>query len=182
MDVPTIHAERLDLVSVSSTLIESLREGRRVDAEAALGAPIPAAWPDEGDRGFLGRRLEQMRRDPEVQRWLVRALVLRDEEAMIGHAGFHGLPGSQGLTAGKAEFGYTVFPGHRGRGYATEAAEALMDWAESQGIHDFVASVSPGNAPSLAIVHKLGFVQTGDQWDEEDGLELVFELSRRATV
>jgi L-amino acid N-acyltransferase YncA len=57
-----------------------------------------------------------------------------------------------------------------------------MGWAEGQGIHDFVASVSPDNAPSLAIVHKLGFVQTGDQWDEEDGLELVFELSRRTTV
>jgi RimJ/RimL family protein N-acetyltransferase len=182
MDVPTIHAERLDLVSMSPAFMEALIEGRRADAEAVLGAAIPAEWPDEGDLGFLRRRVEQMRKDPDVQRWLVRALVFREEAAMIGHAGFHGAPGTQGLAAGKAEFGYTVFPAYRGRGYATETAEALMGWAEGEGIHDFVASVSPDNAPSLAIVHKLGFVQTGDQWDEEDGLELVFELSRRATV
>jgi hypothetical protein len=29
---------------------------------------------------------------------------------------------------------------------------------------------------SLGIVQRLGFVQTGQQWDDEDGLELVFEL------
>jgi RimJ/RimL family protein N-acetyltransferase len=182
VDVPLIHARRLDLVSMSPAFMEALIDGRRQDAEAALGAAIPEEWPDEDDTGFLARRLEQMRRDPEVQPWLVRGLVLRPEKTMIGHAGFHGLPGTQGLAAGKAEIGYTVFPEHRGRGYAIEAAEALMGWAESRGIHDFVASVSPDNAPSLAIVQKLGFVQTGDQWDEEDGLELVFELGRPAAV
>ena len=182
MDVPPIHAERLDLVSMSPAFMQALIEGRRRDAEAELGAAIPDEWPTEGGVGFLGRRLEQMQAEPEVQGWLVRALVLRLDGTMIGHAGFHGSPGTQGLADGKAELGYTVFPEHRRRGYATEAAEALMGWAESQGIHDFVASVSPDNEPSLAIVHKLGFVQTGDQWDEEDGLELVFELSRRASV
>jgi RimJ/RimL family protein N-acetyltransferase len=54
-----------------------------------------------------------------------------------------------------------------------------MDWAhEEKGIGRFIASVAPTNDPSLAIVRKLGFVQTGEQWDEEDGLELVFELER----
>jgi hypothetical protein len=28
----------------------------------------------------------------------------------------------------------------------------------------------------MNLIRKLGFRQTGDQWDEEDGLELVFEL------
>ena len=43
-------------------------------------------------------------------------------------------------------------------------------------ISSFVASVAPDNEPSLAIVHKLGFVRTGEHWDDEDGLEHVFEL------
>jgi RimJ/RimL family protein N-acetyltransferase len=52
-----------------------------------------------------------------------------------------------------------------------------MGWATSaHGIRRFVASVSPTNQPSLAIVRKLGFLQTGVQWDGEDGEELVFEL------
>jgi len=36
--------------------------------------------------------------------------------------------------------------------------------------------VSPDNEPSLNLVRKLGFAQTGSQIDEIDGLELVFEL------
>ena len=74
------------------------------------------------------------------------------------------------------EIGYTIFEPWRGRGYATEAARALMEWARAEhGIRRFIASVAPGNAPSLAIVRRLGFEQTGEQWDEEDGLELVWE-------
>ena len=38
-----------------------------------------------------------------------------------------------------------------------------------------VASVSPRNAASLALVRSLGFRQVGEQIDEVDGLELVFE-------
>ena len=110
----------------------------------------------------------------------MRAVILREPvRTMIGHAGFHGQPGVNGKQDPEAvELGYTIFEPHRGHGYATEAAQALMDWArEEKGISRFFASVAPDERPSLAIVRKLGFVQTGEQWDEEDGLELVFELS-----
>ena len=33
--------------------------------------------------------------------------------------------------------------------------------------------------PSLVLVAQLGFQQTGVQWDEEDGEELVFEVTAR---
>jgi RimJ/RimL family protein N-acetyltransferase len=176
--VPAIHSERLDLVSLSAEVVEALLEGRLSEAEVLLSVPLPEGWPDADVKPFLRLRLEQMRRDAGAQRWLVRALVRRSDGTMVGHAGFHGPPGTGGLDPGKAELGYTVFPAFRGQGFAFEAALALIDWAEGEGIHRFVASVGPWNAPSLAIVRKLGFVQTGEQWDEEDGLELVFELDR----
>jgi RimJ/RimL family protein N-acetyltransferase len=179
VDVPPIRSERLDLVSLSPALVEAVLAGRREEAETQLSFPLPDLWPDDV-APFLRMRLEQMRRDPEAQKWLIRALVLRGDEQMIGHAGFHGPPGTTGLAPGKAELGYTVYPPFRGRGYATEAAVALMDWAESEGVRQFVASIGPWNEPSLAIARKLGFTQTGEQWDEEDGLELVFELDRSA--
>ena len=40
-----------------------------------------------------------------------------------------------------------------------------------------MASVSPENVASLALVGKLGFVRVGRQWDADDGQELVLELA-----
>jgi RimJ/RimL family protein N-acetyltransferase len=92
-----------------------------------------------------------------------------------------GVNARQNLAA--VELGYTIFPAYRGHGYATRAATILMDIAEERGgIRHFVLSVGPHNEPSLAIVRKLGFVRTGEQMDEIDGLEYVFELSRSASA
>jgi ribosomal-protein-alanine N-acetyltransferase len=176
VDEPAIRSARLDLVSMSPAFLEALLDGRRDEAATLLGAPLPDGWPGEHDEGFLRLRLTQMREDPDSRQWLVRAIILRDSGAMAGHAGFHGPPGAHGLPAETVELGYTVFPPFRNRGYATEVAVALAGWAEARGMRHLVASVSPGNEPSLAIIRKLGFVQTGEQWDEEDGLELVFKL------
>jgi [ribosomal protein S5]-alanine N-acetyltransferase len=173
-----IRSRRLDLVSMSAAFVEAVLEGRRAAAARLVGAALPRDWPDRRDLGFLNLRLAQMQKDPETQPWLVRALVLREpRRTMVGHAGFHGPPGVNGPRHPDAvELGYTVFPPFRGRGLATEAVGALLDWASSEhGMRRFVASVAPGNEPSLAIVRKLGFVQTGQQWDDEDGLELVYE-------
>jgi L-amino acid N-acyltransferase YncA len=58
---------------------------------------------------------------------------------------------------------------------------ALIAAAEAQGIGRFIASVGPENEPSLAIVRRLGFVEVGRHWDDEDGEELEFELISDAT-
>jgi ribosomal-protein-alanine N-acetyltransferase len=166
---------------MSPSFIEAALDGRREKAAALAGIELADEWPGEDDRGLLKLRLRQMHADPAVQEWLVRAVTLRRAgRPMVGHAGFHGPPGTNATgRADAVELGYTVFPDHRGRGYATEVAEAMMDWAAREhAIRRFMASVSPENAPSLAIVRKLGFEQTGEQWDELDGLELVFELER----
>jgi ribosomal-protein-alanine N-acetyltransferase len=176
--VPPIRARRLDLVSMSPEFIGALLEGNRDEAEAAIEIDLPEGWPDDNTWGFLRMRFGQLQREPEAQQWLGRALVLRGPSTMVGYAGFHGPPGSNALEQADAvELGYTVFQPFRRRGYAAEAAEALMGWArEHHGISYFVASVSPANDPSLALVRKLDFVHVGERMDDVDGLELVFEL------
>ena len=180
----SITSARLDLVSLDAATVEALLSGRRAAAARAIGAVVPDDWPDPHDQNFLRLRLGQLRRDAGMSQWLVRAVVLRAEAKMVGHAGFHGSPGVNGpAKEGALEVGYTIFAANRGRGLATEAVDALIRWAhEEHRITDFIASISPGNAPSLAVVRKLGFVQTGDHWDDEDGLELVFERSLPAQV
>jgi len=169
-----IHSERLDLFSMHPDAVACLAAGDRAGAEAALALRLPVGWPEPSDLGWLGYRRGQMEKDPGVRLWLMRAVVVRSEPGqMIGNIGFHGRP-----VDGKAEIGYEISPPQRRRGYASEAVRALIEWARREhGVQGFIASVSPGNAASRGLISKLGFERTGQQWDDEDGLELVFQLN-----
>ena len=178
MDVPTIRTPRLDLVSMTPEFMDAVLGGRLGEAQEELGAALPTGSIDAALERFLGHRVGQLRKDPDVQKWLARAMVRKEgRRVMIGNVGFHGEPGVNAASAPDAlEIGYGVGPEHRRKGYATEAVEGLIGWARSEGIQHFVASVAPDNEPSLAIIRKLGFVRTGEHIDPEDGLEHVFEL------
>ena len=77
------------------------------------------------------------------------------------------------------ELGYWIEPASRRRGYAAEAIHGLMEWAGTEhAVRRFILSISPGNAASLGLARKLGFVEVGRHLDDEDGEELVFELRR----
>ena len=171
-DVEPIRSERLELLSLARPFREAVVRGQRRRAERILGVKLPADFP--GPEGWRFRRRHlQLEAHPELERWLIRLMVLRESREVIGTMGFHGAPDAEG----RLELGYQVFPPHRRLGYATEAARALIGWAhEREGITRFLASVAPTNAPSLAVVRKLGFVESGSRIDEAEGLELVFEL------
>ncbi|OOO40163.1 N-acetyltransferase [Rhizobium sophoriradicis] len=54
------------------------------------------------------------------------------------------------------ELGWFVYDGHEGRGYATEAALALRDWAFSAlKLSSLVSYIAPGNAASVAVAERL---------------------------
>jgi ribosomal-protein-alanine N-acetyltransferase len=167
----------IELYPLTPAFLEAILDGRREEAESLLDAELPAEFPREGERRFLALRLRQMREDARFEDWSPFAVVL--EGRMIGHAGYHGPPGSNTKQNPDAvEIGYTIEPEYRRCGYARAAATELIRRAEERGIHHVIACSSPGNEPSLAIIRGLGFTQTGEAMDEEDGLELVFELER----
>ena len=157
--------------------LEAVLDGDRDRAAQVLAVELPEDVVREGARRFFELRLRQMREDPRFLEWCPHAVVL--EGTMIGHAGYHGPPGVNAKQNPDAvEIGYTIEEPYRGRGYATAAATELLRRAEERGIRHFVACTAPDNEPSLAIIRRLGFTQTGEAMDEEDGLELVFELER----
>lgn len=168
-----VRSARLRLVLLDRKLIGAALEDDRQRVQTLLGASLPTAWPAERDKRLLGRRDRQMREDPDSAPWLLRAIVLTDAAAMIGHIGFHEPPDERGFV----EVGYSVVAERRRRGYAREAVKALFEWASARGVNGFRASVGPWNEPSLRLIAQFGFHQTGVQWDEEDGEELVFEVA-----
>jgi RimJ/RimL family protein N-acetyltransferase len=164
-----IFTERLELMPLPPVILEAIA---RADASAVarrLDAAVPEGWTDTIP---ARERLEQLAADPSEQPWLVRAVVLRAPRQVVGNVGFHGPPDDQG----RVEIGYGTVASQRRHGYAREAIAGLTDWAFATGeARVCVASVSPRNAASLALVRSLGFRQVGEQIDELDGLELVFE-------
>lgn len=170
MKVEPIRTERMELVALAPETIRDLIAGHRDDAERAIGLTLPAEFPTREDlAGFLPIQFQRMQAEPGKRQWMARLMVSARDGA-VGHCGFHGPP----ETVGRAEIGYTVFTEFRGRGFAKEAALGLVTWAFAQGAREVYATVSPANAPSLAVVKALGFTQVGTQEDEIDGLELVF--------
>jgi ribosomal-protein-alanine N-acetyltransferase len=172
-----IRSERLELPLLSLHQLDRLAAGDGASVGADLHAILPVPWLDEV-RWLAGMRAQQLRLRPADGPWLLRPILLRAPDGglhAIGYLNFHGGPDERGMV----EVGYTLLPGARGHGYAIEAVRAAFDWATRvHGIHLFRASVAPDNERSLSLIAKLGFRQTGDQWDEQDGLELVFELDR----
>jgi RimJ/RimL family protein N-acetyltransferase len=164
-----IRTERLELVPLGANLIEALLDG------GGLPFAVPADWPDEHDARFLRMRLRQLGEQPERIDWPVYAIVREGE--MVGHIGYHGPPGVNARNAeGSVEVGYTVFPEHRRQGIAGEAVRGVLARTSERGVERVIASVAPDNDPSLALVRRLGFVEVGRHWDDEDGEELEFEL------
>jgi RimJ/RimL family protein N-acetyltransferase len=172
--IPTIRTARLDLVHMSIPMMRALVARNVAAAEHEIGASIPPDLPEHLDH-FLRYRLAQLDADPSILHWLARAMVLTDAEGrrrVIGTIGFHGAPDPHG----RLEVGYRIEPEYRRKGYTREAVRGMFDWAGAEhGVHRFIASVRPDNEASLGLVRGFGFVQTGTQMDDIDGLELVLE-------
>lgn len=118
---------------------------------------------------------EALAADPDYAPWSVRAMLLKPELEMVGHIRFHSRPDPEYLhpyARDAIEFGFTVFEPFRRRGFASEAAAGIMQWAaEQHGVQRFIATVSPDNAPSQAVLAKLGFRKVGQHIDDDDGPE-----------
>jgi ribosomal-protein-alanine N-acetyltransferase len=160
---------RLRLVPLTPSLLGAVASGDLAEVERQLGARVGTGWED-GVPAEL--RLEQLAADASEQPWLVRAMVASTPRQVIGCVGFHAPPDDDG----RVEIGYDIVASERRKGYAREGIRALLDWAWATGrVRACVASVNPRNAPSLALIRAFGFRHVGEQIDEIDGLELVFE-------
>lgn len=89
------------------------------------------------------------------------AVELRETGEFIGRAGTH-LPIRVGWPG--LEIGWTLHPDHWGRGYATEAGRAAIDWAfANHDVNELVSVILPENTPSQQVAQRLGFTWREDR-------------------
>lgn len=101
------------------------------------------------------------------------AVVERDSRKLVGFCGFF-VCEAYGIT-----LGYGILPDARGRGLATEAADAVLTWAEQHNL-DVHASIRPPNPASERVLQKIG-MQFVERQQDQHGERLVFRRRRTST-
>ena len=94
--------------------------------------------------------------------WLVE---WRDTGEAIGTIGMKAKP-----HYGWTEFGYLFKRAFWGQGIATEAAAAVLKWADAAGVTPLYARVLPDHTPSVRVLQRAGFefVRVGPPEDDFD--------------
>jgi len=163
-------------VALTRPVLVALHDRDLAAASALAGVQFPGYFVADRELWLWQLRLSDLSKNPEAARWIARAAVDDPGGFVVGHAGFHGPPDENGMV----EVGYTVVPEYRRRGYARAMLAALLRRAADEPqVRTVRASISPDNAASLATIKGFGFEPAGEQWDEEDGRELLFEVPAR---
>lgn len=170
MTAPVVETERL-----------RLRGHRLADFE-----PMLQMWGDAGVTRFIGGKPST--RDEVWSRllryvghwavlgygyWAVEEAASGTYVGEIGFADFK--RDMQPSFEGIPELGWALAPAAQGKGYATEAVRAAVDWGRGHfsGAR-IVCMISPENAPSIRVAEKCGFRQFGET-NYKGAASLLFE-------
>jgi RimJ/RimL family protein N-acetyltransferase len=155
---PPMTSPSTDLDLVTERLV--LRPWPDAEIAAVIGGTRLPHWapdfPADGDRVIAGYITEH----PGVPAtYGQRQVVERASGLVVGAIGLFWPP-----AEGVVEFGYGIVPSHQGRGYATEAARAMVAFAlTAPGVTAVQAHAELENAASVRVLEKAGLRRAGDQ-------------------
>ena len=150
----SIRTARLELRPCTKDMARAAMTSRSA-LEEVLGVSVAEGWPSAELTDALPVYLAHLDREPDTIGWGLWLLVDPEQRLMIGDAGFKGQPDA----LGRVEVGYGVAPSQRDRGFATEAVEALIDWASQHGALLMTAECLDHNAASIRVLEKTGLVR-----------------------
>ncbi|MGW7053034.1 GNAT family N-acetyltransferase [Streptomyces sp. NPDC054887] len=172
MTEPYEQRERTTFVELDEAVMAALLDRDLATAGARAGVALTDFFLTDSALWLWRYRLGQIADDPARARWCHRIAVCAPGGAVVGHGGFHGPPDDRGTV----ELGYAVDPAFRRRGYARATLTELLRRAAAEpAVTTVRASIRPDNVASLATVAGFGFTAVGEQWDEIDGMETLYE-------
>jgi RimJ/RimL family protein N-acetyltransferase len=111
--------------------------------------------------------LARLERSSSSDPWIHGFMISHRDGAMVGQCGFKGPPDAAGVV----EIAYGMNADQQGKGYATEAAAALVDFVFASGqVKVVCAHTLPETNASGRVLTKCGFTKVGEVIDPEDGL------------
>lgn len=172
---------RLRLVAVDAHLA-GLQLDDRKGFFRILNVQAEATWPPElNNTESMAQTRDRLAAHPHEAGWHAWVFIMRWADdapgRLVGNGGFYGPPDEKGGV----EIGYSMLPSFREQGLATEAVQALCDWALTQPSVRTIRARTPlsGNA-SRRVLEKCGFALAGEESDPRAGRLAVYTLTRKA--
>lgn len=119
---------------------------------------------DLGLKQAYSQMLKASLNNPDTRQWFATWIIeLNDaEQTKVGDLSFKGLKDD-----GSVEIGYGFNEVYWNKGYATEAVEAIVNWAINQpGVKIVEAEAESNNIASIRVLEKNNFVSTGVMGEE----------------
>lgn len=171
---PLIDTPRLELHHIPAAGLISLFEDKQ-DELAIVGRDFTNPLQELiAHSGPLRWRVPQVKKDPSTNMWFVRFIVLKESRIVIGSTSFHGVPDENGMM----EIGLGIHEQYWNRGFAKEALIGMWNWVcKQEGVKTLRYTVSPENFASIKVIEYFQFHYMGQQQDEIDGPENIYEMS-----
>src|SRR6185295_5003361 len=121
-----LESARLRLIPHTPAHWRALLEGPEPYASSIGFPPADGLWNAGNASEVSSAWMERLKTATVADPWMDGFAVLHQERrTIIGMSGFKGPPGPDGAV----EIAYGIAPGFQGKGYATEAAQALVTYA-----------------------------------------------------
>ena len=168
LETPRLRARRIDSADVETML-------------SVYGNPDVVRWVGNGepfDRALCEKWVEITTAEYAKRGYGMFALLERRSGEVIGFGGLVHL-----YSQTEAEIKYALHRSHWGRGFATEAAAALLAYGATQfGLPQVIATTAPENEASHRVLLRAGMQRGALRRDEDGTFTQYFNWRPPATV
>ena len=161
-----LQTPRLTLVPLTHQLLQVWHESGRKDLEKRLDLQhnpwnLEMFYEQETSQALRDYWIPQTAIFPLDYYWYTNwEIILKSSSCSVGGIGLAGLPDDQGTT----EIGYALDQKFRGQGIATEAVQALSEWAFQDADLQIIRAETPvDNEGSQRVLEKNNFQKTGEK-------------------
>ncbi len=156
LPIDKLETERLLLIPFTIEICRHLMNNDFSDLYK-MGFKKGISWPDSDVIETLPKiinNLSEVEAPTGFESWMI---IKKDTLEIIGDAGFKGL----NQQHQNVDIGYGIIKEERRKGYAEEAAAALINWAFSTEIvKEITANCLHDNVGSINLLNKLNFIKT----------------------